>query len=755
MVRGRTSAVFGGSLLLLISFAIFLDRTVSANPVGSPTSSAAVDSAPPRVYAVGIELRELDYEDACKPLAEAEWQFVHDPSDPYAAKQWKEAANNFARYRREESKITAEQLNGTISAESTWGYKLDVIEHPGDAALSDSDYNKLVTLVAANRALKATTRYNDGARNLTRQEVEALLAHNGKEGEKLKAWTFWHQQYAAQLKDYSSVLQLTQKAALENEKSDVRSYWEMLVGEADAYEHLKYQLDGLSELQQKLVNFARKRLAKKYGAAEMANDSLPAHLLGSLSGNDWTYLAFDVMPEPDVVFNLRKKFWEKKMMGKMLYKSASSLGKKFLGTAPLSDFWTESIFKDKCPTKLVNFCLKDKLRVSTCYEPSLSNYLTAHKNIAKVLLHQMSSKSPIIAESNRYSVLEEAVSEFFSILAASPAWLKHLGLLDKSMGEEEAKIASMTITALDVLPRLAYYVAADKWRLDALEKNETQDLKKLTSDWWSNRLQYEFVTSATNDLPTFLDDEHIVGNRPYLSKALGILLAFQMYDYVFKSTEIRQEPFDKSLFNSHIVHMAQRSSDNWKFLIRKYMDIETIQSGKISEYFEELEYFMESYDESAESYDFNARELELEKMESDYRKVANAPRPTTTTTTSTTTTTTTTSRPSGNGSGSDSGSESTSRPPMKAKTPTIKSMDSADDDKSAIKPLDTNYWDESERMLEDEQAASDEANRAQKAGASRAVWAVGAVLVATVVICIIAIVGRRRCSKTPKNRRYV
>jgi hypothetical protein len=84
------------------------------------------------------------------------------------------------------------------------------------------------------------------------------------------------------------------------------------------------------------------------------------------------------------------------------------------------------------------------------------------------------------------TVLDEAVAELFSILAASPAWLQYLGLIDKSIGSEEAKITSLTITALDVLPRLAYYISVDKWRLDAIEKNETNS-KQLAADWWKTR----------------------------------------------------------------------------------------------------------------------------------------------------------------------------------------------------------------------------------------------------------------------------
>lgn len=88
-----------------------------------------------------------------------------------------------------------------------------------------------------------------------------------------------------------------------------------------------------------------------------------------------------------------------------------------------------------------------------------------------------------------FTVLEEAMSELFSILAASPAWLRQMGLIDNSIGKEEAKITSLAITALDVLPRLAYYYSADKWRLDALESNES-DAKVLLTDWWKNRYGY-------------------------------------------------------------------------------------------------------------------------------------------------------------------------------------------------------------------------------------------------------------------------
>jgi len=49
----------------------------------------------------------------------------------------------------------------------------------------------------------------------------------------------------------------------------------------------------------------------------------------------------------------------------------------------------------------------------------------------------------------------------------------------------------------------------------------------------------------------------------------------------------------------------------------------------------------------------------------------------------------------------------------------------------------------------------DEQNNTPKINTSKAIWAISAVLIAIVIICIIVIFGRQRCRKTPKNRRYV
>lgn len=82
--------------------------------------------------------------------------------------------------------------------------------------------------------------------------------------------------------------------------------------------------------------------------------------------------------------------------------------------------------------------------------------------------------------------LEEGVSEFFGILAASPAWLNYTHIMDNSTDTEQHLIVSLMITALNTLPRLAYYMSADEWRINAIEMNITNS-EDLVSSWWKYR----------------------------------------------------------------------------------------------------------------------------------------------------------------------------------------------------------------------------------------------------------------------------
>jgi hypothetical protein len=58
--------------------------------------------------------------------------------------------------------------------------------------------------------------------------------------------------------------------------------------------------------------------------------------------------------------------------------------------------------------------------------------------------------------------------------------------MNSTEDNEERMIVSLMITALNVLPRLAYYYAADLWRLNAIQENII-DPTDLVTSWWTYR----------------------------------------------------------------------------------------------------------------------------------------------------------------------------------------------------------------------------------------------------------------------------
>lgn len=80
----------------------------------------------------------------------------------------------------------------------------------------------------------------------------------------------------------------------------------------------------------------------------------------------------------------------------------------------------------------------------------------------------------------RYSALDEAVVQLGSILAVEN--LPYHGILGGNL-DESAKMTKLLLVALRVLPKLAYYMAAEKWRLEEME-NSSGDL---VESWWNKR----------------------------------------------------------------------------------------------------------------------------------------------------------------------------------------------------------------------------------------------------------------------------
>ncbi|XP_034950729.1 angiotensin-converting enzyme-like protein Ace3 [Chelonus insularis] len=701
-----------------------------------------------------------DYGDECNNTAESHWIFIQHPNKN-TLKLWKTALNNYASLKRKKKdEVEAEKsvlMNGTELSPST-GYEFDLVTKPGDALLNPEDWSNFISFIGEAELLRFNGNHTTGVEHLHRKDAETVLAHIGTAENKLKFWTLWHQSLMPLIEKFPDNLQYVQKAAITNGAKDVEEYWQILCGYENGYTQMKTQWMKISNIHSKLVKFVHKRLSFKYKDA-IESDTLPAHLLGTLQSTDWTPLAMDVIPNFEYIYTMRKNLLEKNMAGLNLYKSASGLAKIVLKHVPEAQFFNESNFQGQCPSHLINFCKEGKVRVITCSESSITNYLSAHKDIAKVMIHQMSDEtSPILNIENRYSAIEEGVSELFGILAASPAWLSTLNLTNETKDPDELQIISIMITALDILPRLAYYFSGDMWRIDTI-KNNTFNPEHLTTSWWKYRLEYEKINTSDVKLPTFIDDEYIIKNKPYLPKFIGIILGFQMYEYLMKTTDVKTDHIGIRSVNHHFIKMIKHgTAKNWHYTMEKYLKIYDVSVTSLVNYFSPLEDFLDEFDYEEDVNLPLELEKELELLEDDYKKNINKPVTTSTTPTTiiTTTIATTTSKdltivPKIKVSPT---SDHTNKRRLDAESTNSQSVNSSfvhNDNATSQSHSIGN----SDQVISDSEETIEVGNRLIKNGISAAVWAVGSVLLATIAIVLIAIFGRQRCQKTPKNRRYV
>lgn len=184
--------------------------------------------------------------------------------------------------------------------------------------------------------------------------------------------------------------------------------------------------------------------------------------------------------------------------------------------------------------------------------------------------------------------------------------------------------------------------------------------------------------------------------------------------------------------------------------MNKLFEIDDISIYALTSFFSPLESFIEEINEEQIDHNFESHgDAELEEVEQMIIEEMNAPTTTPTTTTNKIQTTLSTTAKYTQKSLNNFGQSTKyieSDLSSNIQTDKKKSDTDSESKQTTINPYEQSF---------DLNNLENEDEKKPKMHTSKAVWAVAAVLVATITICIIAIFGRQRCRKTSKNRRYV
>lgn len=200
--------------------------------------------------------------------------------------------------------------------------------------------------------------------------------------------------------------------------------------------------------------------------------------------------------------------------------------------------------------------------------------------------------------------------------------------------------------------------------------------------------------------------------------------------------------------------MIQHGGDrSWQEVLDKSIDIDDLTVDPLISYFRPLEEFMEENEENYKYKSGSLEEKELEELEKrvlhEIKNPTTTPLPTTTATARATTKARPPSKTANDGGHLLSKLQQTleSVSSVYVREPKTNIANSSGSKASVVTSTD--------KPLTPDNALDDTQDSKPKISTSKAVWAVSAVLVAIIAICMIVIFGRQRCRKTPKNRRYV
>lgn len=128
-----------------------------------------------------------------------------------------------------------------------------------------------------------------------------------------------------------------------------------------------------------------------------------------------------------------------------------------------------------------NHLVSQLSRILTCKNVTWNSYLSAHEAVLEVGVKGLDYQS-LPRRELRQSFLDEAIVNLGSVIAIQN--LPNYGFTPESdYTDFENGLAAKLLLALRVLPKLAYYIAADVWRLEELQNPS----ENIVNNWWEIR----------------------------------------------------------------------------------------------------------------------------------------------------------------------------------------------------------------------------------------------------------------------------
>jgi peptidyl-dipeptidase A len=372
------------------------------------------------------------------------------------------------------------------------------------------------------------------------QDLEEVLAKSRSYPELLDAWTGWHTISREMRPLYERLVTLGNEGAKEIGFRDLGDLWRADYDMAPAAfeEDVGRLWAEVKPLYDELHCYVRARLQKRYGKDKVPDGKpIPAHLLGNMWAQDWSYLYPLVEPYKgagslDVDAALKHQKYDPVRMVK--------LGEAFftsLGLDPLPEtFWTRSqLMKPRdrevvCHASAWDVTYDADLRIKMCIRPTEEDLVTIHHELGHNYYQRAYVHLPVLFQDSANDGFHEALGDAIA-LSVTPGYLKQVGLVASASKDERATINFQMKKALDKIAFLPFGLLIDQWRWDVFSGKVTPD--RYNAAWWELRRKYQGVDAPVARSEDDFDPGakyHIPSNVPYTRYFLAHVYQFQFHE---------------------------------------------------------------------------------------------------------------------------------------------------------------------------------------------------------------------------------
>ncbi len=371
------------------------------------------------------------------------------------------------------------------------------------------------------------------------EQLSDVMATSRKPDELLAAWTGWHDVGKTIAPAYDAFVPLANAGAQRAGFADTGDMWlggydmpaDDMVAEADRlWGQLKPMYD-------QLHCYARRRLSDTYGeAVAPSSGPIPAHLLGNMWAQDWSNVYDLLEPYPgqgtiDVTPALVAQGYTPTRMTKLAEGFFTSLGMPALPAT----FYERSMLSKPVDREVVchpsawSLDYENDVRVKMCTKPNQEDLTVLHHELGHDYYFLAYNTLPTLFQDGANDGFHEAIGDTIA-LSVTPAYYKHVGLLDAVGTNDKALIDQQMMVALDKIAFLPFGLVLDKWRWEVFAGQVPRD--QWNARWWELRRAYQGVVPPVPRAASDFDPAakyHVASNTSYLRYFLATVLQFQFH----------------------------------------------------------------------------------------------------------------------------------------------------------------------------------------------------------------------------------